>query len=105
MSSGLPVRRLTAPFESPAVAAAARVGRHRAPAAGPPPLRLHDPVRTRLLAGGERRQITMAGNRSQGLFSRNFPSRKPATLTASWPGSARPSTPLHPHARLAGEDT
>src|SRR3954447_17830504 len=29
---------------SPAVAAAARVGRHRAPAAGPPPLRLHDPV-------------------------------------------------------------
>ena len=43
--------------------AAARVGRHRAPAAGPPPLRLHDPVRTRLLAGGEWRQRTMAGNR------------------------------------------
>src|SRR3954453_8700434 len=43
---------------SPAVEAAARVGRHRAPAAGPPPLRLHDPVRTRLLAGGERRQIS-----------------------------------------------
>src|SRR4051812_22554389 len=48
---------------SPAVEAAARVGRHRAPAAGPPPLRLHDPVRTRLLAGGEWRQRTMAGNR------------------------------------------
>src|SRR3954451_14955639 len=48
---------------SPAVAAAARVGRHRVPAAGPPPLRLHDPVRTRLLAGGERRQISVDGNR------------------------------------------
>jgi len=72
--------------ESLAVAAAARVGRHRAPAAGPPPLRLHDPVRTRLLAGGEQRQRTMAGNRCQGLFSRIFPSRKPATPTAVMAG-------------------
>ena len=72
LSSGPAVRRLTEPFErSPAAEAAARVGRYRAPAAGPPPLRLHDPVRTRLLAGGERRQMTMAGNRCQGLFSRN----------------------------------
>ena len=63
-------RRLSG--RSPAVEAAARVGRHRAPAAGPPPLRLHDPVRTRLLAGGERRQRTTAGNRCQGLFSRKL---------------------------------
>src|SRR5215213_7336143 len=53
---------------SPAVAAAARVGRHRAPAAGPPPLRPHDPVRTRLLAGGERRQISTKREQCQGLF-------------------------------------
>src|SRR3954447_25678812 len=82
---------------SPAVAAAARVGRHRAPAAGPPPLRLHDPVRTRLLAGGERRQRTMAGNRCQGLFSRIFPSPKPTTATAVMAGAPpAPPTPLRP---------
>src|SRR6187455_2169476 len=53
MSSGPPVRRLTEPSgKDPAVAAAARVGRHRAPAAGPPPLRLHDPVRTQVLERG-----------------------------------------------------
>jgi hypothetical protein len=52
-----------------AVEAAARVGRHRAPAAGPPPLSLHDPVRTRLLAGGERRQISTKQEQCQGLFS------------------------------------
>src|SRR4051812_47441377 len=73
MSSGPPVRRLAALFgKTPAVEAPARVACHRAPAAGPPALRLHDPVRTRLLAGGEWRQRSMAGNRCQGLFSTRF---------------------------------
>ena len=69
---------------SPAVAAAARVGRHRAPAAGPPPLRLHDPVRTRLLAGGECRQMNTDGNTCQGLFSTIFPKilAAPSTVMA-----------------------
>src|SRR3954454_10905060 len=103
---GLPRQAPCGAFRnSPAVAAAARVGRHRAPAAGPPPLRLHDPVRPRLLARGERRQITMAGNRCQGLFSRIFPSRKPATLTAVMAGLRPAPPPLpSPPARFGGEN-
>ena len=69
MSSGFLVRRLAAPFETALQSRRPpQSRRHRAPAAGPPPLRLHDPVRTRLLAGGERRQISTKREQCQGLF-------------------------------------
>src|SRR4051794_4516455 len=38
-------------------------------------------------------------------FLEFFRAGNPRRLPPSWPGSARPSTPSHPHARLAGENT
>ena len=79
VSSGSSVRRRKAPSGRALHRTAARVGRHRAPAAGPPPLRRPNPVSTGgSLVGGEwrdkrtKQELCQAGF---GKFSRRSKAR------------------------------
>src|SRR3954471_10545841 len=106
MSSGFLVGRLTEPFGT------ALQSRRPAAADGPqrPPRdRLPSACMTRCARGsspeGSGGRGPWLGIDVKDYFLEFFRAGNPRRLPPSWPGSPRPSTPLHPHARLAGEDT
>src|SRR5215208_7243324 len=77
MSSGPPVRRLTEPFEKKPYSRGGRPSR-TPPSAGRGTASPHDPVRTRLLAGGYKREPTRVQKNGLEIAYHRSLARKPA---------------------------
>ena len=103
---GSPVRRLTEPFGT---ALQSRRPPESDATERPPRDRLPSACMTRCARGsspeGSGGRSPWLGIDVKDYFLEFFRAGNPRRLPPSWPGSARPSTPSHPHARLAGEDT